>query len=85
MAAQARSDDDAMLRMMMNQPKILEINPKAPLIEGLLDRVLEVYGGDEDEDEELKNEHDIQLQETARVLFETTMVKSGFGIEDKNG
>lgn len=61
-----------MFNMMKNLPKNLEINPKSPLIEGLLERVKDL-----EEDEE-----DAELGETVRVLFDTTLVRSGFSVAD---
>ncbi|ORY34940.1 putative cation-transporting ATPase [Naematelia encephala] len=76
MAAQAGIEDDPMYDMMKNLPKVLEINPKSPLIEGLLDRVLEI--AEDDEGSADANE----LRETVRVLFDTSMVRSGFTVAD---
>jgi heat shock protein beta len=73
MAAQAEAENDPMYDMMKNLPKVLEINPKSPLIEGMLERVLDLDDGDVDEKE---------LQEAVRVLFDTTIVRSGFSVAD---
>ena len=73
MAAQADAENYPMSEMMKNLPRVLEINPKSPLIEGLLDRVLDL----EDEDSV-----DEDLSETAQVLFDTTLVRSGFTVAD---
>ena len=75
MAAQAGAEDDPMLNMMKNLPKVLEINPKSPLMEGLLERVLDLS-----EDEDSANAND--LQETVQVLVDTTLVRSGFSVAD---
>lgn len=62
-----------MFAMMKNLPRVLEINPKSPLIGGLLDRVLDFPEEDAvDED----------LSETVRVLVDTTLVRSGFSVAD---
>jgi heat shock protein beta len=74
MAAQAGVEDDPMYDMMKNLPKVLEINPKSPLIEGLLERVLDLGEGGGAEERE--------LSETVKVLFDTTMVRSGFTVTD---
>lgn len=73
MAAQADAENDPMVNMMKNLPKVLEINPKSPLIEGLLDRVLDLPEEDSQDEE---------LLETTRVLFDTTLVRSGFSVAD---
>ncbi len=72
MAAQAGADDDPMMNMMKNLPKVLEINPKSPLIQGLLERVLDL-------EEEAT---DPELTETVKVLVDTTLVRSGFSVAD---
>lgn len=76
MAAQAEAENDPMYDMMKNLPKVLEINPKSPLIEGMLDKVLELP---EDDHESVDAQ---QLKETVRVLFDTTLVRSGFSVAD---
>lgn len=85
MAAQADAENDPMFEMMKNLPKVLEINPKSPLIEGLLERVLDLPGaaGGEDEEEAVRDDDEsAELKETVRVLFDTTMVRSGFSVAD---
>lgn len=73
MAAQADAENDPMANMMKNLPRVMEINPKSPLIEGLLDRVLDLPEEDSPDDD---------LLETVRVLFDTTLVRSGFSVAD---
>lgn len=73
MSAQAEADNDPMFAMMKNLPKVLEINPKSPLMEGLLDRVLDLPEEDAVDEE---------MSETVRVLFDTTLVRSGFSVAD---
>lgn len=68
-------DDDPMMARMKNLPKVLEINPKSPLVEGLLERVLELP-------EEEDSADALELKESVRVLFDTTMVRSGFSVAD---
>lgn len=82
MAAQA-DNDDPMMEMMKNLPKVLEINPKSPLIEGLLERVLDLpYGEDEDDEDRAESPDEAELRETVRVLVDTTLVRSGFSVAD---
>lgn len=75
MAAQAETENDPMAQMMKNLPKVLEINPKSPLVEGLLDKVMDLpeEKGSVDEDE---------LRETVQILVDTTLVRSGFTVPD---
>ncbi|TYJ54717.1 hypothetical protein B9479_004657 [Cryptococcus floricola] len=84
MAAQADAQEDPMYQAMKNLPKVLEINPKSPLVEGLLDRVLELPGSGEDAEEgTLKaSEEEEELREVVRVLLDTTLVRSGFSVAD---
>lgn len=77
MAAQVQEEDDPMFDMMKNLPKVLEINPKSPLIEGLLERVLDLPADEEDETFEV-----VDLRESVRVLFDTALVRSGFAVSD---
>ncbi|WVR08263.1 hypothetical protein IAU60_005310 [Kwoniella sp. DSM 27419] len=84
MAAQSDAQDDPMFEAMKNLPKVLEINPKSPLIEGLLERVLDLpqHDGDDDEDVKRVTDEEEELRETVRVLFDTTLVRSGFNVAD---
>jgi heat shock protein beta len=76
MAAQARDNkDELMTQFFKTQKRSLEINPRHPLIEGLLDRVLETEG------DEVAQE---DLRETVKVLWDTALVKSGFNVRDAN-
>lgn len=60
--------------------KNLEINPRSPLIEGLLRRVEQFIeegdGKDIDEEE--------QLKEVASILIDGALVRSGFEVPDSN-
>jgi len=78
MAAQADAENDPMYEMLKNMPRVLEINPKSPLIEGLLSRVLDLPS----EERDTKSMDELELEETARVLFDTTLVRSGFPVPD---
>jgi heat shock protein beta len=88
MMANAR-EDDPMLPMMKQMPKILEINPQSPLIEGLLERVYDlpqsddVYD-DEDADVAVVSDEEKELRETVQVLVDTAMIRSGFMVSDTN-
>lgn len=83
MAAQAEAHDDPMFQVMKNLPKVLEINPKSPLIEGLLEKVLELPTTDEEDEDALKkSDEEEELTETVRVLLDTTLVRSGFSVAD---
>ena len=60
--------------------KILEINPRSPLIEGLLRRVKQLPAEDEERDLDAEDE----LKEVTSVLIDGAMVRSGFGVNDSN-
>lgn len=71
--------NDAMQDYMKKQ-KVLEINPRSPLIEGLLEHVeqLNADGDDKDLDSEA------QLKEVASILIDGALVRSGFEVADSN-
>ena len=78
LSATSRGNNDVMQEMMRKQ-KVLEVNPRSPLIEGLLYRVqqLEV---DSVMDEDLAAE----LEEVAAILIDGALVRSGFDVADSN-
>lgn len=51
------------------QKKILEINPNHPLILGLLEKVE-------------NDSFDTNTKEMVRVLYETTLIRSGYSLKD---
>ncbi|KAF9651156.1 heat shock protein Hsp90 [Thelephora ganbajun] len=59
--------------------RTLEINPKSPLIEGLLARVEGLNNGEE-KDAEFEKE----LKEVASILIDGALVRSGFQVHDSN-
>jgi len=60
--------------------KIMEINPRSPLIQGLLRRVEQLPSEEEGRDLEAEEE----LNEVASVLIDGALVRSGFGVPDSN-
>ncbi|KAJ7700068.1 Hsp90 protein-domain-containing protein [Mycena rosella] len=60
--------------------KVLEINPRSPLIEGLLRRVEQLPGSDEEPD----TEAELELDEVASILIDGALVRSGFEVPDSN-
>ncbi|KAJ6613464.1 heat shock protein Hsp90 [Mycena sp. CBHHK59/15] len=60
--------------------KVLEINPRSPLIEGLLRRVENLPAEDEDPDVEAEAE----LKEVASILIDGALVRSGFEVPNSN-
>lgn len=61
--------------------KRLEINPRSPLIEGLLRRVNQLPSEEEDRDIEAEKE----LEEVTSILIDGALVRSGFEVPDSNG
>jgi heat shock protein beta len=61
--------------------KNLEINPRSPLIEGLLRRV-EHFASEEDEGKDFEAEE--ELKEVASILIDGALVRSGFEVSDSN-
>ncbi|KAI0723162.1 Hsp90 protein-domain-containing protein [Earliella scabrosa] len=60
--------------------KVLEINPRSPLIEGLLRRIEQLPAEEEERDIEAEDE----LREVATVLVDGALVRSGFAVTDSN-
>ena len=60
--------------------KILEINPRSPLIEGLLRRVEQLPTADEGADLDAEEE----LREVASILIDGALVRSGFEVPDSD-
>ncbi|GBE79623.1 Heat shock protein 90 homolog [Sparassis crispa] len=60
--------------------KVLEINPRSPLVQGLLRRVQQLPT----EEDERDLEAEAELQEVASVLIDGALVRSGFGVPDSN-
>lgn len=68
------------MQAMMKKQKVLEVNPRSPLIEGLLHRVEQLNSNDIEEDS-----HDLQeLREVASILLDSALVRSGFEVTDSN-
>ena len=61
--------------------KVLEINPRSPLIEGLLRRIEALPAEEEERDIEAEEE----LREVATVLVDGALVRSGIAVTDSNG
>ncbi|KAI0268205.1 Hsp90 protein-domain-containing protein [Gloeopeniophorella convolvens] len=60
--------------------KVLELNPRSPLIEGLLRRVEQLPGEEEERDLEAEDE----LKEVASILIDGALVRSGFEVPDSD-
>ncbi|KAF9537469.1 hypothetical protein EC957_008097 [Mortierella hygrophila] len=74
MEGQAKQNKDAnMHQFMKNQKKILEINPGHPLIVGMLERARK---------DPAAYENDKHFQEMAKVLYDITLVRSGYTLKE---
>jgi len=60
--------------------KVLELNPRSPLIEGLLRRVERL----QEEDVEHDAEAEENLKEVATILIDGALVRSGFEVPDSD-
>lgn len=60
--------------------KMLEINPRSPLIEGLLHRVEALPTESEERDEEAE----VELKEVTSILIDSALVRSGFEVQNSN-
>ncbi|KAF8489119.1 heat shock protein Hsp90 [Gautieria morchelliformis] len=80
MNAQNSRQDKGMGHSYAKKQKNLEINPNSPLIEGLLRRVKQLPGEDEEPDLEAEEE----LREVASILVDGALVRSGFDVPDAN-
>ncbi len=60
--------------------KVLELNPRSPLIEGLLRRVEKLQEDDVEHDPEAE----LNLKEVATILIDGALVRSGFEVPDSD-
>ncbi|KAI9513344.1 Hsp90 protein-domain-containing protein [Russula earlei] len=74
-----REEDDAMFEFAKRQ-KVLELNPRSPLIEGLLRRVEQLHGEDGERDLDAEDE----LREVTAILLDGALVRSGFEVPDSD-
>jgi heat shock protein 90kDa beta len=80
MSATNRGAKDDVMQGMMKKQKVLEINPRSPLIEGLLHMVQQLEADGDARDEDLAAE----LEEVAAILIDGALVRSGFDVADSN-
>ncbi|KAI1314520.1 hypothetical protein EDD11_002036 [Mortierella claussenii] len=74
MEGQAKQNqNEAMTQFMKNQKRILEINPGHPLILGMLERAAK---------DPAAFENDKQFQEMTKILYDITLVRSGYTLKD---
>jgi len=75
----SNKDNDPMFEFARRQ-KVLELNPRSPLIEGLLRRVEKL----QEEDVEHDPEAEENLKEVATILIDGALVRSGFDVPDSD-
>ncbi|PSS05372.1 hypothetical protein PHLCEN_2v3861 [Hermanssonia centrifuga] len=80
MNAQVAGGSNKFMHEYAKKMKLLEINPRSPLIEGLLKRVEQLPSEEEERDLEAEDE----LREVTSVLIDGALVRSGFGVPDSN-
>ena len=79
MRASNKGNNDPMFEFAKRQ-KVLELNPRSPLIEGLLRRVERL----QEEDVEHDPEAEENLKEVASILIDGALVRSGFEVPDSD-
>ncbi|TFK43547.1 Hsp90 protein-domain-containing protein [Crucibulum laeve] len=79
-ASNAKGNRGGILHEYALKAKLLEINPKSPLIEGLLRRVQDLPTDEDEKDIDAEEE----LKEVASILIDGALVRSGFEVPDNN-
>jgi heat shock protein beta len=79
-AQNAKNGPQSYMQEFAKKAKVLEINPRSPLIEGLLRRVKQLP----EEGEEPDVEAEAELNEVASILIDGALVRSGFEVPDSN-
>ncbi|KAG6919444.1 hypothetical protein DXG01_006327 [Tephrocybe rancida] len=78
-ASNAKGNRGGILHDYAMKAKVLEINPRSPLIEGLLRRVEDLPSEEDEKDTESE-----ELREVASILIDGALVRSGFEVPDSN-
>jgi len=81
MSASNSKGQDTYMQDILLKARLLEINPRSPLIEGLLHRI-EALSAAEDEEKDLDLEE--ELTEVTSILIDGALVRSGFEVPDTN-
>ncbi|KAF9009082.1 Hsp90 protein-domain-containing protein [Cyathus striatus] len=79
-ASNAKGNRGGILHEYALKAKLLEINPRSPLIEGLLRRVEDLPTDEDERDIEAEEE----LKEVASILIDGALVRSGFEVSNNN-
>ncbi|KAI0036712.1 heat shock protein Hsp90 [Vararia minispora EC-137] len=75
-----KDDPQALFHDYAKRQKVLEINPRSPLIQGLLKRVERLPEDEDERDAEAEDE----LREVAAILIDGALVRSGFEVTDSD-
>jgi len=78
-ASNAKGNRGGVLHDYAMKAKILEINPRSPLIGGLLRRVKDLTMGEDEKSLDAE-----ELKEVTSILIDGALVRSGFGVPDSN-
>lgn len=79
-AANSKSSRNGPMHDYALKAKMLEINPRSPLIEGLLRRIAALPTEPEERDEDDEDE----LKEVTSILIDSALVRSGFEVQNSN-
>ncbi|OAX43511.1 HSP90-domain-containing protein [Rhizopogon vinicolor AM-OR11-026] len=81
MSATSRgAQQNDVMQEFMKKQKVLEINPRSPLIEGLLEHIEELIADGDAKDVNTE----AQLKEVASILIDGALVRSGFEVPNSN-
>jgi len=80
MRASHKGEEENPMYEFAKRQKVLELNPRSPLVEGLLRRVEKLQGEDGERDLEAEDE----LKEVASILLDGALVRSGFDVPDSD-
>ncbi|CAK5275651.1 unnamed protein product [Mycena citricolor] len=80
MASSNQKPQNAAMHEFARKAKVLEINGKSPLIEGMLKRVQQLPEDEEERDLEAEKE----LEEVTSILIDGALVRSGFEVTNSN-
>ena len=80
MRASHKGEEENPMYEFAKRQKVLELNPRSPLVEGLLRRVEKLEGEDGERDLEAEDE----LKEVASILLDGALVRSGFDVPDSD-
>lgn len=79
-AANAKMNKNEAMHELALKAKVLEINPRSPLIEGLLRRIEGLPAETEERDESAEAE----IKEVTAILIDSALVRSGFEVRNSN-